>query len=63
MHTHIINPKAITQAQLYGAFDEITHEWSDGIAAEELRVAVRDTTPNKHWIIFDGKEVNPKVLL
>ncbi|KAF4673078.1 Dynein heavy chain 1, axonemal [Perkinsus chesapeaki] len=54
VHTHIINPKAITQAQLYGAFDEITHEWSDGIAAEELRIAVRDTSPDKHWIIFDG---------
>ncbi|KAF4744449.1 Dynein heavy chain 1, axonemal, partial [Perkinsus olseni] len=33
---------------------EITHEWSDGIAAEELRIAVRDTSPDKHWIIFDG---------
>eukprot|EP00397_Hematodinium_sp_SG-2012_P000066 GEMP01000066.1.p1 GENE.GEMP01000066.1~~GEMP01000066.1.p1 ORF type:complete len:3524 (+),score=879.37 GEMP01000066.1:529-10572(+) len=56
--THIINPKAITQAQLYGAFDLITHEWSDGIAAEEIRIAVKDgksgSMEDYHWIIFDG---------
>merc|ERR1719199_267350 len=55
--THILNPKAITQAQLYGAFDEVTHEWSDGIASEQVRQAVADNkggSPDHHWIIFDG---------
>merc|ERR1719313_1803190 len=55
--SHILNPKAITQAQLYGAFDEITHEWSDGIASEQVRQAVADNkggSPDHHWIIFDG---------
>jgi dynein heavy chain len=57
VHCHVLNPKAITQAQLYGAFDEMTHEWTDGIAAEQVRRAVadnKDGSPDNHWIVFDG---------
>ena len=55
VETHVLNPKAISQAQLYGAFDELTHEWTDGIASTQIRVAVRDgENPTHHWIIFDG---------
>jgi len=57
VQTHILNPKAITQAQLYGAFDEVTREWSDGIASECVRTAVasgKGGCPDNHWVIFDG---------
>jgi dynein heavy chain len=55
VHIHCLNPKAITQNQLYGNFDPVTHEWQDGIAAEEIRLGARDkANPDHHWIMFDG---------
>ena len=49
-----INPKSITQGQLYGNFDENTHEWTDGVLAITYRTCARDTGPDRHWVMFDG---------
>ena len=51
---HILNPKSINMGQLYGEFNEQTHEWTDGILAYIVRETVKDLSGEKHWIIFDG---------
>ena len=59
VHYTLINPKSITMGQLYGEFDAISHEWTDGVlaisyrnyAASPPRVGGLD---DLKWCWFDG---------
>ena len=37
-----INPLALSNDELYGAFDEATHEWQDGVLARIMRTVCKD---------------------
>jgi dynein heavy chain len=54
VHPSVLNPKSITMGQLYGAFDEMTHEWTDGILSTLIRQGVAADNNDKRWYVFDG---------
>lgn len=57
VRTIVLNPKAVTMGQLYGEFDNNTHEWTDGVLACYMRDCAADSGADKKWIMFDGPGV------
>ncbi|CAG9464381.1 unnamed protein product [Pedinophyceae sp. YPF-701] len=54
VHVYTINPLALSNDELYGAFEPSTQEWRNGVLARIMRDACNDTTPDQKWILFDG---------
>eukprot|EP00736_Rhodelphis_marinus_P009962 Rmarinus@m.13206 len=54
VHYHVINPKSVTMGQLYGCFDDVSHEWTDGVLATTVRSCAQDESSDRQWVVFDG---------
>ncbi|XP_038005283.1 dynein heavy chain 1, axonemal [Motacilla alba alba] len=50
----VLNPKSITMGQLYGEFNLLTHEWTDGIFSTLMRRGTVAADSSKKWYMFDG---------
>lgn len=53
--TFIINPKSLTDAELYGQYDLATGEWLDGILSNCMRTACSAEDSALKWLILDGE--------
>lgn len=53
-HTFTINPKCIKMGELYGEYNLLTNEWTDGLGSTLIRSAVADTAVDRKWVVLDG---------
>merc|ERR1719238_1840423 len=49
-----MNPKSILLRELFGSFDEASHEWEDGVLAVLFRQFARDASEDRKWLHLDG---------
>ena len=53
-----LNPKAVTNDELYGIINPSTREWQDGLFSTIMRDMANLTTDGPKWIILDG-DIDP----
>ncbi|KAL7677341.1 hypothetical protein ACOME3_003577 [Neoechinorhynchus agilis] len=53
-----INPKAVTNNELFGYVNKSTREWRDGLLSSTLRQLALMKQPGPKWIVLDG-DIDP----
>lgn len=52
--TYLMNPKALSLNELYGAYDLNTRQWSEGILSSVIREVSVMESEDLRWVVFDG---------
>ncbi|EKX36467.1 hypothetical protein GUITHDRAFT_97557 [Guillardia theta CCMP2712] len=52
--TFVLNPKAFSLGELFGEYNLMTREWTDGTLSSCMREACSDEKPDNKWILLDG---------
>ncbi len=55
---HDLNPKAVTNDELFGFINPATREWKDGLFSSIMRDLANLSTDNPKWIVLDG-DIDP----
>ncbi|KAF0298097.1 Dynein beta chain, ciliary [Amphibalanus amphitrite] len=53
-----LNPKAVTNDELFGIINPATREWKDGLLSTLMRDMANLTTDGPRWIVLDG-DIDP----
>ena len=57
--SHIdLNPKAVSNDELYGVINPSTREWKDGLFSNIMRDMANRTQEGPKWIVLDG-DIDP----
>ena len=51
---YTLNPKSISMKQLYGAYDEVSKDWQDGVLAAGYKEFAKNESNQRKWMHFDG---------
>ena len=54
VHTYVVNPKAFSLDELFGGYNLVTREWTDGTLSNCMREACADEKPDWKWVLMDG---------
>ncbi|KAK0087408.1 hypothetical protein PV325_001063 [Microctonus aethiopoides] len=57
-HYYDLNPKAVTNDELFGIINSSTREWKDGLLSVFMRDQANMSGDGPKWIIFDG-DIDP----
>ncbi|KAH8326498.1 hypothetical protein KR067_009278 [Drosophila pandora] len=55
---HVLNPKALSNDELFGIVNSTTREWKDGLFSSIMREQANMPPGNPKWIVLDG-DIDP----